>query len=295
MPTGTRARLLAATTLALLLGACSTQPPAPSSAPPAPTVPPPAVEPEPETPAAAAIPSPPYRVRCNGRVTPLAEVLQPVVARLERQKIPYGRQPAREWRDCSGNFLRLSSYLADSCPEFADVLAAPAGIADFAPDGRNAVPLEPKARSNHDIALWYQEQGRFVPIAYDDASDITEAPADLHRYRNLISPGAVLWFANQPRSTGPRLRYNHMGTVTAVVHDRDGNVVGYSMYHGWGKPGNPAGVTKAHYWLWPDYYNKRDRYAPLGFWTQRLVGIGTLVPVLTGRQGAAVAARDAGE
>lgn len=259
---------------------------------PAPVAPPPRA---PASPAAAAPPAPGgpggYAVQCNGETTTVASVLQPIVSSLVAQKIPYGRSSPKEWRDCSGNFLRLSSYVAAACPEHAEQLVAAPGVSEYVAGGSNTVALERKARSSRGIAQWYHEQGRFTPIYYDDAQRLGDTPADLRKYRHLIQPGTVLWYSRgrplaaagvDPLFTRSETGINHMGTVTAVERNDSGEVVRYHIYHGHGKDGTPASVTKAHYWKWPDTYlaGGTKSYPPFGYWKQRVVGIGTLVEPL---------------
>lgn len=223
-------------------------------------------------------------------------MLTPVVETLVAQKIPYSRTPANEWRDCSGNFLRLSSAVAAVCPEHATNLIAPAGVKPYASDANNAVPFDVPYRSSRSVARWYHDKGLFVPIYYDDAPAVTDVPAKLLEHRHLIRPGAVVWFSRgRPQSgegidalfekTGSGSHINHMATVTDVSRDDDGNVISYKMFHGHGRAdkGTPASVTDRQFFVWPARLlaNGTKSYPPLGYWSQRLVGVGTLVPTIT--------------
>ncbi len=274
------ARLLAATTLALT-AACAAPPVEDVSDRPVPV--------------ADLGDSDYYYAQCNGRVQNLRDVLAPIVADMSAQKIPYSQTPANEWRDCSGNFLRLSSYLASACPENGRYLAAPPGISDYRPGANNVAPdADLPGRASRDLARWYQQQGRFKPIYYDGVSTPSERPQDLVANRHLIRPGAVLWFSlDRPRSAdgleglftkrvsrGPHI--NHMGTVTEVTRDDNGEVISYAMYHG-RSTGKPGSVTRAHFWTWPESYlaNGSKEYPSFGYWKQYLVGVGTIVPVVS--------------
>ncbi|MEM8488799.1 MAG: hypothetical protein AAF564_24855 [Bacteroidota bacterium] len=237
-----------------------------------------------------------YYAQCGNQVVSMADILVPIASSLQAQGIPYTRsqEPIDEWRDCSGNFLRLSSYVASRCSDNSDALAAPAGIKDYVPGGNNEAPHNTGPRSSRGLGQWYHDQARFIPIYYDDVADIHVAPQDLIDHRNLIKPGAVLWFSRQkPLSTNgledlwvrndARTHINHMGTVTEVTRDEAGNVVEYKMYHGHGRDGNHASITASHFWDWPAHYTHKNGtrtkfYPPLGFWDQYLVGIGTLLP-----------------
>lgn len=231
-----------------------------------------------------------YYARCNGELRSMADILRPLTQRMHDQRIPYTQNPSDEWRDCSGNFLRLSSYVAAACLESEDYLAAPPGITDYAVGGNNKAPGREKARDTRTLGKWYHEQGRFIPIYYDGVTDISQAPPALIEHRELIKPGAVVWFARKKPSTEDGLdglwyrgasgaHINHMGTVRAVTRDEEGNVISYEMYHG-RNPRKPAAITKHHYWAWPSIFTLNgQQYPPFGYWNQFLVGIGTLLPV----------------
>ncbi len=234
-----------------------------------------------------------YYVMCGGKVKRLENILQPIVDNLVAQKIPYTQDPANEWRDCSGNFLRLTSYVASECSEQQDNLIAPPGIKDYLPGGDNVGPGNVTARSSRSVAKWYQMKGRFTPIYYDGVQSPSQIPADLHKYRNRIRPGAVLWFSRgrpisadgldalfQKTSSGTHI--NHMGTVTAVERNESGDVISFEMFHGRTKT-KPASVTRTHFWKWPDKYLQggAKEYPSFGYWGQSLVGIATLAPVVT--------------
>lgn len=233
-----------------------------------------------------------YYARCGDQVLPMHTILEPIAISMQAQKIPYkiSQDPVDEWRDCSGNFLRLSSYLAAQCPGNDDSLPALAGVKDFVLNGNNTVPNSRGPRSTRGLGKWYHDRDRFTPIFYDGVTDVAAAPQDLITHRNLIKPGAVLWFSRQrPMSAGgledlwtrneARTQINHMGTVTSVTRDEAGNVIGYKMYHGHGREGNHASVTEHHYWEWPATFTGNGKtYPPLGYWDQYVVGIGSLLP-----------------
>lgn len=271
---------LAAVLAAVFIGGCVSPPPQPPQ--------PPQPPPEPPNPETA------YYVQCNGEVTDLEAILEPLVDNMVSQAIPYppydsSRELANEWRDCSGNFLRLTSYVAGACSEYDSSLAAHSGIKDYRTNESNVVSLDRGARTTRGIGKWYHEQPNFSfqPIYYDDvpAKPRKQAiSAELQKHRHLIRPGAVLWFARtMPTSdngltalftynkdTGQHI--NHMGTVTAVKHDADGQVISFSMYHG-RNPRKGSGVTE-HEWA----YSGDSDYPPFGVGTQYLVAIGTIVP-----------------
>lgn len=55
------------------------------------------------TPVAAKLP--PEAKHCEH----IESILKPIVASMVQQAIPYPQDSANEWRDCSGNFLRLTA------------------------------------------------------------------------------------------------------------------------------------------------------------------------------------------
>ena len=76
---------------------------------------------------------------------------------------------------------------------------------------------------------------------------------------------------------------NHMATVTEVTRDPNGNVIQYKMYHGHGKEekGTLASVTTKQYFEFPASMSRSGPYPPLGYWSQRIVAVGTLLPPVT--------------
>ena len=292
-------RGLALALIILLAGGCASVDTSPSPAevadpprPPRPQPPPPPPPPPPPQTDA-------YLALCDGQIRNMEELLSPIVQDLSAQRILYAQNPSDEWRDCSGVFLRLSSYVAAACPEQQGALAARPGISRYVEGGNNTSSVQGYGRNSRSIAEWYAARGRFVPIYYDGVTSPGQIPPDLRRSRNLIRPGAVVWFSlDRPKasdglsglfvrnvSRGPHI--NHMATVTSVTRDENGDVVQYEMFHG-RSTGKVASVTKAHFWTWPTGYlgcsDRSDRstctkeYPSLGYWKQYLVGIGTLLP-----------------
>ena len=193
---------------------------------------------------------------------------------MSSQDIGYTQDPGDEWRDCSGNFLRLSSRIASTCNNVQ--MVAPKGITRYEKGGNNKRPGMAHARTSEDIARWYDQKGLFIPIFYD-ATDISSAPESLEAVRNKIKPGSVLWFSReQPLSSegdeGLLDSINHMGTIVSVTKDDDGNVIEWTMYHSYNETKNNDVTT--HWWNWPKKYTSRGQeYPPGGFWDQRIVGM----------------------
>jgi hypothetical protein len=261
--------------LSLLLAGCG-QPEVARPIGPGLPPPPAAFPPAPGTPTADA---PSWYADCGpGRTLALADLLPSIADSIARQHIPYSLSDPDEWRDCSGVFLRLSSYVAGVCPSERAHLAAPAGVSAYVAGASNVLGLRPAARSSRDLARWYQDEGRFVALEYPPGQSLR---ATLDRYRYLIKPGSVLWFARRPSGTEePRRLFvktedagiRHVGTVVATERDEDGRVVQYSMYHA-GNTGRDATVTDEH------RFEPTGGGPPFGNGDDYLVAIGTLLPV----------------
>ena len=216
----------------------------------------------------------------NGMRFALADLIPSIALAMERQEIPYGRAEPDEWRDCSGSFLRLSSYLASACPDGQPYLPAPPGIADFVRGSDNAVHIQPLARSSRDLAQWFYGQGRMTPVWYEKGVD---AEVSIEPYRQLIKPGAVLWFSDRPpreedgllqlfgrSDRGTQIR--HMGTVVTTEIGEDGEVVSYTMFHG-RNAGKLATITEEH-----ELHPGGGR-PPFGNGGDYLAAIGSLLPL----------------
>lgn len=211
--------------------------------------------------------------------------IEPAFEWMKKQTILYTQSPADEWRDCSGNFLRLSSRIASICPTVQ--MAAPAGIKVFAPDGDNKRPGKAEARSTRGLAKWYDQKGLFVPIYYD-GNDASLAPQSLVAFRNSIKPGTVFWLSfDVPKSSqGKQHLYSetaskkgiidHMGTVVSIDKDDNDNVISWTMYHGQNSRKH-NGIT-THRWN----KSRPSSVNPQGGWgKQRIVGYAPhLVPEL---------------
>lgn len=281
--------LLCACLSILVVGCTSTTKKTGSTKPP--LSPPPQIAPIPDNESTSA-----YYTVCNGKKKELGALLKPIVSSMVDQKIPYppykfSRRDSNQWRDCSGNFLRITSHLAGTCAEFKQTLVAPGGVQRYQRGRSNIVPLSPSARSTRNIAKWFHDQPNFLfqAIYYDDVNATPRRRAisgDLRKYRHLIRPGAVLWFAHtMPISDKglsalftynetTRRHINHMGIVTSVKRDSKGQVVSLSMYHG-RNPRVDSGIT-THDWA----YSGNSDYPPFGVGSQFLVAIGAVAPVL---------------
>jgi len=187
---------------------------------------------------------------CNGEVVSLSSIVQPITERMSETEIPYTQSKAGgdQLRDCSGNFLRVSSHVAGQCKDGAPWLAASEGVVDWIPGGGSKNVFEGTyqewtdedgnnhaARSSRGVARWYAKNGLFTPLWTNDDS--------LERFRDQIKPGMVVWFGRDGQSYTERagtekmfthrIGIVHMGVVHSVQRDEaTGDVVSYKMYHG---------------------------------------------------------------
>ena len=126
---------------------------------------------------------------------------------LEDQKLMYSNDPD-ELRDCSGIFHRILDGVRNACESLE------------APD-------KTSSRSTRSIAAWYAENDRLVLV--HDAQD----------QDHLIEPGTVMFYGEWGKTYRNRLsqsetlsKIRHMGIVTTVNKDAEGNVQSYTLFHG---------------------------------------------------------------
>ncbi|MEL6670584.1 MAG: hypothetical protein AAFR61_00185 [Bacteroidota bacterium] len=173
---------------------------------------------------------------------------------LEKQRIPYTQSPASALQDCSGIFHRIVQFAQSKCD-------------------RNLYPTPEKVRDSRSIARWYHEQGNMVIVQDAKAS------------RNLIKPGSVMFFGRNGQrysnitiedmtgnaKKGIRGAIEHIGVVTEVHKDENGDVIGYVMMHG-RRPGKHA--QRSHY---HKIEPPRLGYPVLGNWNQQWIGISNIM------------------
>ncbi|MEO0600190.1 MAG: hypothetical protein AAF211_02070, partial [Myxococcota bacterium] len=183
----------------------------------------------------------------------LASLVVPITEEMAKTEIPYGQSQAGgdRLRDCSGNFLRVSSAVANQCEDARPTLAASEGVVPWIPGGGSKNVFQgtyqeweedgtPRAaRTTRGTARWYDKQGLFNPV-YMDGSTPSKGLANLRR---VIKPGMVIWFGRSGQSYTKgsgldKLFKNgvgivHMGVVHSVQRDEaTGEVVSYKLYHG---------------------------------------------------------------
>ncbi len=163
---------------------------------------------------------------------------------MEKKKVMYNNREPEKLADCSGIFHRTLQFVASSCDQYL-------------------YPKPTDARDSRSLANWYNEHENLVFIK------------DAVAQRNVIKPGAVMFFG------GSGKRYNqppkdkvlkggiieHIGVVTEVKKDAQGNVIGYTMFHG-RRPGKAA--ERSHY---HSIEPPRLGYPPLGNWNQQLLAV----------------------
>ncbi len=228
-----------------------------------------------------------YFTQCGDSVVSLADVVVPIIDDLVSQGntsgtgepgIPYTQDPANELRDCSGNFLRVSSAVAAKCPNHADALVIAAGVRPWTPGGDNAFTGTIRARDSRSTARWYHDKGLFTPIFCD--GDTATLSADMAADADKIRPGAVIWYAHTDecitRADGLEKllgRIDHVGTVRSVARDESGTVVSYEVYHG-RRTGMGSGVDT----LVRVYTGLTPGIPPYGNWKEPVVGIAPILP-----------------
>ncbi|MEM7369499.1 MAG: hypothetical protein AAF587_12930 [Bacteroidota bacterium] len=171
---------------------------------------------------------------------------------LEQQKIMYTQTPPSAFADCSGIFFRMVNFAASQCGEYQ-------------------YPDPSKTRDSRSIARWFHDNNNLVLVQ------------DPMKVRHLIKPGSVMFFGrpNQRYSNltiesmagtpGKRGAIFHVGVVTEVNYDEQGNVIGYVLMHG-KSTGKAAGRTHYHKVEPP-----RIGYPILGSWNQQWVAIANIM------------------
>lgn len=184
---------------------------------------------------------PPLKADCGSLSFDLQDHLINFSKQIEEQNILYNSQ---NLSDCSGMFLRLCNSLREKCDQYS-------------------FPHPSRVRDTRLLGRWYYDNGKLELI--EDAS--TAGP--------LIKPGAVLFFGHggikYTHLTIDKLTarngIEHIGTVTSVTKDQEGNVIKYSLFHG-RSSGKPAGRTTYH-----ELEPSRAQLPPFGNWNQQLLGI----------------------
>jgi hypothetical protein len=177
---------------------------------------------------------------------------------------------------------KLPSLAGSDVPAIDDSLVDPAANCDISSairwmESQKIIYTQQPAnewRDCSELAKWYDDRKLFTPVFYDE--DAFAAPANLTQFRNKIKPGTVFWFSRKiPKfEDGKTSLYKqpggaigHMGTVVKVEKDNNGNVVGWTMYHG--QNSRKHNGTTSHKWA---ESGMRQRVPQGGYGTQRIVG-----------------------
>lgn len=181
----------------------------------------------------------------------LRNTLLAYTQKLERDSLWYNNTQPEKLLDCSGIFHRVSKFISGKCDAYA-------------------YPDVGSTRDTRALAGWYYDNKNLV-IIHDAA-----------KQRNLIKPGTVMFFGKSGQVyndlTIERLKtpipnhvIMHVGVVTDVKKDANGDVINYTMFHG-RRPGKIASST---------YYHKleppRAGFPPLGNWNQQLVAVANIM------------------
>lgn len=189
----------------------------------------------------------PTESMCFSGEKELEEDLNLYASKIEALELMYSHELMQ---DCSGIFYRLvKEFAKQKCNSYAypepDVAGRPAYM----------------------IAKWYHDHKNFVMVNDPMAS------------RNLIKPGAVMFYGK------PGAKYNnvtidqlatrggvfHIGVVTSVTRDTEGNVTQYTLFHG-RSTGKIASRTSYHNVRGPANLGQ----PVLGVGSEEWVGIGSL-------------------
>ncbi len=171
--------------------------------------------------------------------------------KLESMNLEYDNQDPSRLQDCSGIFHRIVQHVAKSCDQYK-------------------YPDYKKTRASRALAKWYHDNGNLV---------IVEDPM---KSRNLIKPGSVLFFGGSGKNyqnmtidqlccAAPKGIIEHIGTVTEVTRDDQGNIEGYVMMHG-RRPGKAA--ERSHY---HNINPPRIGFPVLGNWEQQWVAVANIM------------------
>ncbi|MBX2872706.1 MAG: hypothetical protein KTR30_11415 [Saprospiraceae bacterium] len=181
----------------------------------------------------------------------LRNTLLAYTQKLEGDSLWYNRDEPKKLLDCSGIFHRVSKFISDKCDAYA-------------------YPDVDSTRHTSALAGWYYDNKNLVIIQ------------DAAKQRNLIKPGTVMFFGksgqlynnltiDRLKTPYPNNVIMHVGVVTDVTKNDNGELVKYTMFHGRSK-GKIASST---------YYHSLDPpragFPPLGNWDQQLVAVANIM------------------
>ena len=172
---------------------------------------------------------------------------------MEKKKLAYDNQNPDRLQDCSGIFHQTALFVKSICDQYE-------------------YPDHKKVRDSRSIAGWYAKK-KGLELVFDPMKE-----------RNSIHPGAVLFFGGSGKrydsfdakdlsAPYPKGIVHHIGVVTKVLKDDQGQVTGYEMFHG-RRPGKTAQRSYYH-----NIKPPKAGYPILGNWNQQLLAIAPFVGI----------------
>ncbi|MCB0568973.1 MAG: hypothetical protein KDC66_04385 [Phaeodactylibacter sp.] len=192
----------------------------------------------------------------------LSVLLDLIAQDLESQKLVYD---GKIGQDCSGIYHKIKDQIQRKMSELGD-------------KSKYVYPTYAEDRNSRQIAYWY--------YTHNNLHIVQDALAD----RNLIRPGCVMFFGRTDEKysnltidmlTNPDVfqhdsgtgkgKIYHVGTVTKVERDEQGNVVRYTLMHGRNTK-YTASRTSGNY-DGPGTYKTTFAKFPFGNWNQQWVAV----------------------
>ncbi|MCB9297759.1 MAG: hypothetical protein H6559_32215 [Lewinellaceae bacterium] len=195
----------------------------------------------------------------------LSVVLDNIAAELEAQNLEYRSDLGQ---DCSGIYHKIKDLIQKR-------------IKDLGDKSKYTYPVFTEDRNTRQIANWYHRHNNLYIVK--------DALAD----RNKIRPGSVMFFSRtDEKFNGPDIatltnaevfqhdaaagkgKIYHVGVVTNVERDEQGNVVRYTLMHGRNSK-YTASRTDGN-WDGPGGYGKAFAKFPFGNWNQQWVAVANI-------------------
>ncbi|MCB0566647.1 MAG: hypothetical protein KDD01_19940 [Phaeodactylibacter sp.] len=195
----------------------------------------------------------------------LSIVLDLIAQDLEAQKLEYKSELGQ---DCSGIYHKIKDQIQRKVKAFGD-------------KSKYIYPTYTEDRNTRQIATWYHRHNNLY-IVQDPLAD-----------RNKIRPGSVMFFARtdekfskpdiatltnadvfQHDQAAGKGKIYHVGVVTKVEKDENGNVVRYTLMHGRNSK-YTASRTSGNY-DGPGGYKKTFAKFPFGNWNQQWVAVANI-------------------
>ncbi len=214
-------------------------------------------QPQPTAPLTPNVATEDIRIDASGKICldeqELSLKLTLLSEKMEKDSLMYDNKNAARLQDCSGIFHQIAKKVGTWCEDYQ-------------------YPQPNEVRDSRSIAGWYHKKNSLTIIK------------DPFVQRNLIQPGVVMFFGQSGKKYEnliPEMLYatsdysqrgivGHIGVVTEVKKDTNGDVESYVMMHG-RRPGVTA--QRSHY---HSIKPPRLGYPILGNWEQQWVGISNI-------------------